>query len=112
MGYKYFMRLRYYTTARGVRPVADYINGLSRADQAVVAAALLEIAERGLAARGVTHRQIAGKLWELRIGPHRIFYVLLRTEEMLLLHVYRKQSQKAPPRHLEIARRRMLEVLL
>ena len=106
------MRLRYYTTARGVRPVADYINGLSRADQAVVAAALLEIAERGLAARGVTYRQIAGKLWEVRIGPQRVFYVLLRPEEMLLLHAYRKQSQKAPPRHLEIARRRMLEVLL
>ena len=106
------MCLRYYTTVRGVRPVADYINGLSRADQAVVAAALLEIAERGLAARGVAFRQIAGKLWELRIGPHRVFYVLLRTEEMLLLHAYRKQSQKAPSRHLEIARRRMLEVLL
>ena len=106
------MRLRYYTTARGVRPVADYINGLSRADQAIVAAALLEIAESGFAARGVTFRQIAGKLWEVRIGPQRVFYVLLRPEEMLLLHAYRKQSQKAPPRHLEIARRRMLEVLL
>jgi phage-related protein len=106
------MHLRYYTTARGVRPVADYINRLSRADQAVVAAALVEIAERGFAARGVTFQQIAGKLWEVRIGPHRVFYVLLRPEEMLLLHAYRKQSQKAPPRHLEIARRRMLEVLL
>jgi phage-related protein len=92
--------------------VADYINGLSRADQAIVAAALLEIAESGFAARGVTFRQIAGKLWEVRIGPQRVFYVLLRPEEMLLLHAYRKQSQKAPPRHLEIARRRMLEVLL
>jgi len=58
------LHLRYYTTARGVRPVADYINGLSRADQAVVAAALVEIAERGFAARGVTFRQIAGKLDE------------------------------------------------
>jgi phage-related protein len=106
------MHLRYYTTPRGVRPVADYINRLSRADQAVVAAALVEIAEGGFAARGVTFRQIADKLWEVRIGPHRVFYVLLRSEEMLLLHAYRKQSQKAPPRHLEIARRRMLEVLL
>jgi phage-related protein len=106
------MRLRYYTTARGVRPVADYIDGLSRADQAIVAAALAEIAEYGFTARGVTFRQIAGKLWEVRIGPHRVFYVLLLPEDMLLLHAYRKQSQKAPARHLEIARRRMLEVLL
>jgi hypothetical protein len=40
------MRLRYYTTARGERPVAAYIEGLSRADQAVIAVALTEIAQR------------------------------------------------------------------
>ncbi len=105
------MRLRYYTTARGDRPVANYIEGLSRADQAVIAAALAEIAERGFKARGVTFRQIDGKLWEVRIGPHRIFYVLLHHEDMVLLHAYRKQTHKAPARHLEIARRRMREVL-
>ncbi len=105
------MRLRYYTTPRGDCPVATYIEGLSRADQAVMAVALTEIAERGFEGRGVTFRQIAGKLWEVRIGPHRVFYVLLRQEEMVLLHAYRKQTQKAPARQLEIARRRMQEVL-
>lgn len=105
------MRLRYYTTARGGRPVAEYIEGLSRTDRAVIAAALGEMAERGLAARGVTFRQIGGKLWEVRIGPHRVFYVLLDRENMVLLHAYRKQSRKAPTRHVEIARHRMLEVL-
>ena len=105
------MRLRYYTTPRGDRPVATYIEGLSRADQAGMAAALTEIAERGFEARGVTVRHIEGKLWEVRIGPHRVFYVLLRHEEMVLLHAYRKRTQKAPARHLEIARRRMQEVL-
>jgi phage-related protein len=105
------MRLRYYTTARGVRPVADYIEGLSRGDQAVITAALIEISGRGFAARGVTFRQIEGKLWEVRIGPHRVFYILLHAEDMLLLHAYRKQSQKAPARHVEIAQRRMQEIL-
>lgn len=105
------MRLRYYTTARGGRPVAEYIEGLSRTDRAVIAAALAELAERGLAARGVIFRQIGGKLWEVRIGPHRVFYVLLDRENMVLLHAYRKQSRKAPTRHVEIARHRMLEVL-
>ena len=105
------MRLRYYTTVRGTHPVADYIEGLARADQAVIAVALAEVAEQGFEARGVTFRQIEGKLWEMRVGPHRVFYVLLRQEEMVLLHAYRKQTQKAPARHLEVARRRMLEVL-
>jgi phage-related protein len=105
------MRLRYYSTARGARPVAEYIEGLSRNDQAVIAAAFIEVAERGFEARGVTFRQIEGKLWEIRIGPHRVFYVLLRDEDIVLLHAYRKQSQKAPTKHLAVARRRMLEVL-
>ena len=76
-----------------------------------MAVALTEIAERGFEGRGVTFRQIEGKLWEVRIGPHRVFYVLLPQEEMVLLHAYRKQTQKAPARQLEIARRRMQEVL-
>ena len=59
----------------------------------------------------MTFRQIEGKLWEVRIGPHRVFYVLLLQEEMVLLHAYRKQTQKAPARELELARRRMQEVL-
>jgi|WetSurMetagenome_2_1015567.scaffolds.fasta_scaffold157503_2 succinyl-CoA synthetase alpha subunit len=63
------MRLRYYTTARGDRPVAAYIEGRSRADQAVIAVALTEIA------------------------------------------AYRKQTQKAPVRHVKVAQRRMQEVL-
>jgi phage-related protein len=105
------MRLRYYTTARGDRPVAAYIEGLSRADQAVIAVALTEIVERGLEARGVTFRPLDGKLWEFRIGPHRVCYVLRHQVEMVLLHAYRKQTQKAPARHLELAQRRMREVL-
>jgi phage-related protein len=105
------MRLRYYTTTRGDRPVAAYIEGLSRADQAVLAVALTEIAERGREARGVTFRQLEGKLWELRIGPHRVFYILWNTTEMVLLHAYRKQTQKAPARHVKVAQRRMQEVL-
>jgi phage-related protein len=105
------MRLRYYTTPRGDRPVATYIEGLSRADQAGMVVALSEMAARGFEARGVTFRQIEGKLWEVRIGPHRVFYVLRRQEEMLLLHAYRKQTEKAPARQLEVARRRMREVL-
>jgi phage-related protein len=105
------VRLRYYATPRGDRPVATYIEGLSRADQAGMAAALTEIAERGFEARGVTFRQVGGKLWEVRIGPQRVFYVVLHQEEMVLLHAYRKQTQKVPARQLEIARRRMQGVL-
>jgi phage-related protein len=45
------------------------------------------------------------------VSAHRVFYVLLRKDEMVLLHAYRKRMRKTPPREIEIARRRMWEVL-
>ena len=105
------MRLRYYATSRGVYPVAEYVESLSVREQAVMAALFEEIALRGLQAPGVSFRHIEGKLWEIRAGAHRVFYVLLQHDEMVLLHAYRKKTQKAPRRHIEIARRRMKEVL-
>ena len=54
---------------------------------------------------------IEGKLWELKITRHRIFYVLIVGPVMVLLHAYKKQGQKAPPRELEVARKRMKGVL-
>lgn len=59
-------------------------------------------------------RQIQGKLWEVRVqagAAARVFYVLRTEDEMVLLHAYQKQSQKAPAREIEIATRRMMEVL-
>lgn len=105
------MRLRYYATSRGVLPVAEYVESLSVPEQAVLAALFQEISTRGLQARGVSFRHIEGTLWEIRAGAHRVFYVLIQQDEMVLLHAYRKQSQKAPRQHIEIAGRRMKEVL-
>ena len=105
------MRLRYYATARGDYPVAEYVEALSVPERAVMAALFHEISQRGLQARGANFRQIEGKLWEIRAGAHRVFYFLLQRDEMVLLHAYRKQSQKAPSRHIETARRRVKEVL-
>jgi len=44
-------------------------------------------------------------------GGCRFFCVLLATDHMHVLHSYKKQGQKAPLRELEVARRRLKEVL-
>jgi phage-related protein len=56
-------------------------------------------------------RQIEGKLWEIKVSTHRIFYVVIEREEMVLLHVYKKQGQKLPIKERDIATRRMKELL-
>src|SRR3954469_21215729 len=70
----------------------------------------LDIEEHDLEGTTVT-RHIDGKLWELKITRHRIFYVIIVGPVMVLLHAYKKQGQKAPSRELDVGRKRMKEVL-
>ncbi|MBI4212406.1 MAG: type II toxin-antitoxin system RelE/ParE family toxin [Deltaproteobacteria bacterium] len=42
---------------------------------------------------------------------HRVFYVTIKQEEIVLLHAYKKQGQKLPLREREVALRRMKEIL-
>jgi len=91
--------------------VLDYINSLAKPERARVLEALDQIERRGLAAIRVQFRQIEGKLWEIKIGSHRVFYVMIDGEEMVLLHAYKKQQQKLPIKERDIALRRMKELL-
>jgi phage-related protein len=105
------VRVTFFTTAAGRCPVLDYINSLAKPERARVLEALDQIERRGLAAIRVQFRQIEGKLWEIKIGSHRVFYVMIDGEEMVLLHAYKKQQQKLPIKEREIALRRMKELL-
>ena len=67
--------------------------------------------QRGLDAIRVEFRQIEGKLWEVKVGSHRLFYVIIDRDEMVLLHAYKKQQQKLPVKERVIAVRRMKELL-
>jgi phage-related protein len=108
------VRVLYYATAAGRSPVEEFIREQPARLRAAILDALEAISSSGIEAPGVSLRQIRGKLWEVRVqagAAARIFYVLRTAEEMVLLHGYRKQTQKAPAREIEIAERRMKEVL-
>jgi phage-related protein len=45
------------------------------------------------------------------VSAHRVFYVLVEREEMVLLHAYKKQGQKVPLKEREVAMKRMKELL-
>jgi phage-related protein len=64
----------------------------------------------------VQFRQLRGKLWEIKFnapsGGYRIAYVVIAGEDtMLWSHAFRKKTQKTPAGDLEIAEKRMIEVL-
>ncbi len=72
---------------------------------------LASIEELGFSGAAAHVRQIEGKLWEVKVSRHRVFYVSIAGPEMVLLHAYKKQGQKAPGRELDVARQRAKEIL-
>ncbi len=48
-------------------------------------------------------KHIEDNIWELRPGNNRIFYFYHENNEFVLLHSFRKKSQKTPRREIEKA---------
>lgn len=108
--------VNYWRKPFGKSPVEDYIDDTENRDEkAEILSALKGVQEYGTDAVGVEFRQIEGKLWELKIkthgNQHRIFYVVLRGSEMVLLHAYLKKTPKAPAKEIETAKQRMKQLL-
>jgi phage-related protein len=60
---------------------------------------------------GMPHaKHIQGKLWELRPGGVRLFYFAYINQQFVILHGYRKKSNKAPKQEIAIALRRLEEL--
>jgi phage-related protein len=107
--------INYWRNPSGKAPVEKYIDDIgNKEESAEMLSALQGIQEYGTDAVGVDFRQIEGKLWELKIRTHgkqhRIFYAVLRGNEMILLHAYLKKTPKAPVREIETARQRLKQL--
>ena len=104
-------KIVFYKDHRGKSPALDFIEELPTIDQVKVRNALRLLREFGTNL-GMPHaKQIKGKLWELRPGGVRLFYFAYIAHQFVILHGYRKQGMKAPEREIEIALRRMEELL-
>ena len=109
------MKIEFFTSQSGRSPVTKFIDGLSLKDQSVILAVLADIQDHGFDARGVQFRQLQGKLWEIKIktlgGGYRFLYVTLDKNLLFILHAFKKKTQKAPPKELKIAMKRLKEIL-
>jgi phage-related protein len=104
-----------YHSPSGRKPVEDFLRGLSKHDQAKFREVYEGIQENGFEYHGADFRQLDGKLWEIKFrsqgGGYRIAYVVLVKDQMVWLHVFKKSGQKTRKEDMEIALRRMKEVL-
>lgn len=93
----------------GRTPAAAYIASLPESEQARVTHDIDLLEEFGVALAMPTARHIEGDLWELRPGPHRVFYCIVTGRRCILLCGYRKQGNKAPAREIARALRYMAD---
>jgi len=106
--------INYWRNPVGKAPVERYIDEIeNKEEKAELLSALNGIQEYGTDAVGVDFRQVEGKLWELKMRTlgkqHRIFYVVLKGNEMILLHAYLKKTPKAPL--IETAKQRLKQLM-
>ena len=101
--------------ARGGRePVDEYLVELLRTGERTAAATLARhvafLEEHG-ANLGMPHARLIDRrmrIWELRPGDHRVAYAEHR-DHIVLLHAWRKRSQKLDLRELRQARSRLAD---
>lgn len=109
------MRIQLYKALSGRSPVEDFIRGLSIKDQGRFSDVFDGIRKYGFDCPRVKFRHLAGKLWEIKFkgegGGFRIAYFLVEKDRMVWLHVFRKTTQRTPRNDLELAEKRMAEVL-
>lgn len=108
------MDIVYYKTSSGRMPVQEYINSLPIADIEAITADFEIIRDHGILSNVIKTRKLKDKLWEIKTGTRnqqRIFYCLVNAEGITLLHACKKQKEGAQRGDVELAHKRMKEVL-
>ena len=100
-------------------PVLDFIISLTAKQQAKIYREIELLEEFGNDLHFPHVRKIEGKknefLWELRIklgsDAFRIMYFMFYENHCVLLHGFKKKTEKTPPKELEVALNRMTDYI-
>lgn len=108
--------VNYWRNPSGKAPVERYIDDIdNKEERAELLSVLNGIQGKGTDALGVEFKHIEGKLWELKIrthgNQHRIFYVVLKSNEIILLHAYLKKTPQSPLKEIETAEQRLKQLM-
>lgn len=109
--------IEYYVTSSGNCPIKEFIDSLSPEGKARYIFITRLIREHGINVREPYVKQITGhrKLFEIRLkdrsGIIRILYFAHTGRKLLLLHGFKKKTDKTPKREIDIAEQRMKDYL-
>lgn len=107
--------IEYYTKEDGTSLIKDFIDGLPLKAKARTVKTLDLLESYGIQMGEPHIKYVAKKLWELRIkareGIFRFFFTTKRGRTIILLHGFQKKTEKIPKRELDVALRRMKEIV-
>ena len=105
--------IEFYETEDGKCPIGDFLEALRlkaptnkdariQHKQASLYIELLQ--QNGTHINAEITKHLDDGIWELRPGNNRIFYFFYQNDTYVLLHQFRKKSQKTPKREIEKAK--------
>jgi len=104
----------FYRTSMGTEPVLDWLRGLSAEDRRVIGADLATV-QFGWPIGMPLCRALGDGLWEVRssLPGNRIARLIFfaKVDRLGVVHGFIKKTEKTPPDILDVARRRMKEML-
>ena len=104
----------FYQSSMGKAPVLEWLRELDARDRKQIGLDLLRVQENWPLGMPVC-RSLGGGLWEVRSNLNggriaRVMFCLARGE-VYVLHGFLKTTQKTPPTEMDLAKKRMKEVL-
>ena len=110
--------VEFYSTADGRSELWDFLDELQKKSvtskeariqhkQIVLYIQLLQ--DHGTHLSDKITKYLGDEIWELRPGNNRVFFFYFRDNTFVLLHQFRKKTDKTPPRELERAKAERLD---
>ena len=105
--------VEFYAKPNGISEIYDYLEGLRQRaassknariqlKQILLYIQLLE--DHGTRLGDNITKHLEDDIWELRPGNNRVLYFYFKNNTFVLLHIFRKKTQKTPRREIEKAK--------
>ena len=99
--------LLYYKTNREDEPVKEYLNKIPLKESAVLSGYLHALETDGYLTMPYGKKiKVQKNLYEVRYKKHRILYTI-HNNQAIMLHAFKKQTQKTPLKEINLALKRM-----
>lgn len=106
-------KIDYYESPTGNKPVEEFINALEEKAQVKITRTIELLEEFGVNIGASHAKKLVGiPLWELRIlgsDNIRVFYIAKEKRSFLLLHAFKKKTQKTEKKEIKVAMWRLQE---